>query len=156
MKPASLHLLKNELSAMPQKELVQFCLRLARYKVENKELLSYLIFEAADETAYVNSVKNEIVLAFSEINTNHSYYVRKSIRKILRNMNKYVRFCGSKQAEAELRLSFCRIMKDSGLLLPGVTSLNNIYAGQLSKVRSVLPVLHEDLRHDYLEEIRAL
>lgn len=156
MKPASVTLIRQELSCLPQKELVQICLRLARYKNENKELLSYLLFEAGDEAEFLRSVKYEITLSFSEINPASSFYIRKSIRKILRTVNKFIRFSGSKQFEVELRLFFCRTMKNSGLMLPEVTSIVNLYGGQLEKVRKLLPLLHEDLRHDYQDELKLL
>ncbi|KAF5074002.1 hypothetical protein DSECCO2_186030 [anaerobic digester metagenome] len=156
MKPAAVTLIRQELSCLPQKELVQICLRLARYKNENKELLSYLLFEAGDEAEFLRSVKYEITLAFSEINPASSFYIRKSIRKILRTVNKFIRFSGSKQFEVELRLFFCRTMKNSGLMLPEVTSIVNLYGGQLEKVRKLLPLLHEDLRHDYQDELKLL
>lgn len=156
MKPAAVTLIRQELSCLPQKELVQICLRLARYKNENKELLSYLLFEAGDEAEFLRSVKYEITLSFSEINPASSFYIRKSIRKILRTVNKFIRFSGSKQFEVELRLFFCRTMKNSGLMLPEVTSIVNLYGGQLEKVRKLLPLLHEDLRHDYQDELKLL
>ncbi len=156
MKPASVTLIRQELSCLPQKELVQICLRLARYKNENKELLSYLLFEAGDEAEFLRSVKYEITLSFSEINPASSFYIRKSIRKILRTVNKFIRFSGSKQFEVELRLFFCRTMKSTGMLLPEVTSIVNLYGGQLEKVRKLLPLLHEDLRHDYQDELKLL
>ncbi|MCO5262963.1 MAG: hypothetical protein M9901_08820 [Lentimicrobium sp.] len=156
MKPASVTLIRQELNRLPQKELVQICLRLARYRNENKELMSYLLFETGDEEGFLRSVKHEITQSFSEINTASSYYIRKSIRKILRTVNKYIRFSGSKQFEVEMRLFFCRTMKNTGLMLPEVTSIVNLYAGQLEKVRKLLPSLHEDLRHDYQEELKLL
>ncbi|HOP14485.1 MAG TPA: hypothetical protein PLH09_10960, partial [Lentimicrobium sp.] len=112
MKPASVTLIRQELNRLPQKELVQICLRLARYRNENKELMSYLLFETGDEEGFLRSVKHEITQSFSEINTASSYYIRKSIRKILRTVNKYIRFSGSKQFEVEMRLFFCRTMKN--------------------------------------------
>lgn len=156
MKPASVTLIKQELSRLPQKELLQICLRLARFRNENKELMSFLLFETGNEEDFLRSVKHEIAQSFSEINPSSSYYIRKSIRKILRTINKYIRFSGSKQFEVELRLFFCRTMKSAGMLLPEVTSIVNLYAGQLEKIRKLLPLLHEDLRHDYQEELKLL
>lgn len=156
MKPASVTLIKQELSRLPQKELLQICLRLARFRNENKELMSFLLFETGNEEDFLRSVKHEIAQSFSEINPSSSYYIRKSIRKILRTINKYIRFSGSKQFEVELRLFFCRTMKSTGMLLPEITSIVNLYAGQLEKIRKLLPLLHEDLRHDYQEELKLL
>jgi hypothetical protein len=60
MKAASINEIKQELQSLPPSRLNELCLRLARFKKDNKELLTYLLFEAADETAYIESVKKEI------------------------------------------------------------------------------------------------
>ena len=51
LKPASISQLKQVLRSHSPEELAEFCLRLARYKKENKELLTYLLFDADDEPA---------------------------------------------------------------------------------------------------------
>ena len=57
MKAASLSELKKELSSRPPQELLELCLRLTKFKKENKELLTYLLYEASNEPAFVKSVK---------------------------------------------------------------------------------------------------
>ena len=52
MKTASLKQVKEELFYKSDQELVELCLRLIRFKKDNKELLSYLLFEMDDEDAY--------------------------------------------------------------------------------------------------------
>ena len=44
MKAATLNELKHELSHLPAEELLDLCTRLARFKKENKELLTFLLF----------------------------------------------------------------------------------------------------------------
>ena len=60
MKAASVNDLKEELKSLPPARLVDVCVRLIKYKKENKELLNYLLFEAHDEQGYVEQVKKEI------------------------------------------------------------------------------------------------
>lgn len=156
MKPASLSLLKQELDNLPAKEVQELCLKLAKYKKENKELLSYLLFDAGDEAGYIKSVKDEIEAQFDEINTTHLYFVRKSVRKILRTINKYIRYSGQKQTEVELLLFFCDMLKDSDIPYQSVTSLNSLYDNQLRKIRKAVSALHEDLQYDYGREIERL
>ena len=48
MKAASISEIKTELKGLPPAQLTELCLRLARFKKENKELLTYLLFEAND------------------------------------------------------------------------------------------------------------
>jgi len=156
MKAASLAIIKHELSTLPQKELLKLCLRLARYKTENKELLTYLLFESGDEAGYIKSVKDDVALQFSEINITHLYFARKSIRKILKTINKFVRYSGSKQTEAELLIFFCTQLKSSGIHYQSVTSRSNLYKNQLLKFSKAISGLHEDLQHDYFEGLEDL
>ena len=65
MKTATLSELKTELTSLKSAELLALCMRLAKYKKENKELFTYLLFEANDEQGYVESIKNEIPEFFS-------------------------------------------------------------------------------------------
>jgi len=156
IKPATLALLKQELSTRSPKELAEICLRLARYKKENKELLSYLLYDAADEVLFVREVKLEMEQMFGEINKSHIYFVRKGIRKILRTTNKYIRFSAAKQTEAELLLSFCRLMNEASIEYTKVASLNNLFTNTLAKAAKAVSMLHPDLQFDYYQEIDAL
>ncbi len=155
MKAATIHEIKQELSSLKPAALVELCLRLGKFKKENKELLTYLLFEAHQEQAYVESVKKEIDELFAEINQSHVYFAKKSLRKIIRIINKYCRYSSSKQTEVELRLYFCTSLKKSGITLYN-TIISNIYQGQLKKVHAVLDTLHEDLQYDYRKELERL
>ena len=74
MKAATVKELKDELSKYSQKEILAICLRLSKFKKENKELLTYLLYESKNELAYIENVKNEIDIQFEQINRN-SYYL---------------------------------------------------------------------------------
>ena len=156
MKPASISTLRKELDLLPPKELAQLCMRLAKYSKENKELLSYLIFDAENEKGFIEGVKAQIKVQFEEINTSSMFYVRKSIRKILKITNKYVRYSGQKQTEVELLIFFCQTMKASGIKYQRITSLNNLYQNQVIKIKKSVATLHEDLQFDYQMEIEKL
>ena len=65
MKAASIAQLKKELVRLEHGELLDACLRLARFKKDNKELLTYLMFLQQDETAFANSLCAEIDEQFS-------------------------------------------------------------------------------------------
>ena len=92
MKTASIRELKEELSRHTGAEVISLCLRLARFKKENKELLTYLLFEAGNEEDFVAGIKSETTEAFKAINSSNIYLAKKSIRKILRTINKYIRY----------------------------------------------------------------
>lgn len=156
MRPTTIHDIKQELSTLKPAELISICLRLGRFKKENKELLHYLLFEAHDEDGYVRSVKDEIDELFSTINLSQLYFAKKTLRKIVRVINKFSRYSGNKQTDLELRIHFCRKLKDSGIPLRQNPVISNLYDGQLKKINTVLATLHEDLQHDYSREIEGL
>ena len=86
MKTATVKELKTELTDRSHQELIELCLRLSRFKKENKELLTYLLFESTNEEDYIISIKREIDEQFETINTASYYYIKKSIQKILRTI----------------------------------------------------------------------
>jgi hypothetical protein len=156
MKAASINEIKQELQSLPPSRLTELCLRLARFKKDNKELLTYLLFEAADETAYIDSVKKEIDLEFEGLPKPNLYLTKKSLRKVLRSTAKQIRYAGSAQAEVELLTYFLRKLDLSRIPYKDSPVLVNLYRQQLKKVRAVIASLHEDLQYDYLKGLEAL
>ena len=141
---------------MPAPEITELCLRLAKFKKENKELLTYLIFEAHDEQGFIQSIKKEVDEQFAEINKSNLYFVKKTLRKILRNINKHIRYTGSSQVTIELLIYFCRSIQGSGIPIQKNPIIANLYKGQVQKINKTLLSLHEDLQYDYTREIAAL
>ena len=66
MNPASIDDIKNELKQLPPKKVLELTLRLARFKKENKELLTYLLFESHDEAGYIKMLQADIEKVRSE------------------------------------------------------------------------------------------
>lgn len=156
MKPATVAQIKKELKFRSSEQLEALCLRLARFKKENKELLTYLLFEAEDEQAYVEQVKEHISEGFSAINTSSFYYVKKSIRKILRETKKYIRYSNSKETEVELLLFFCEVLRNFRPSITHSTTMMNLYHRQISLIEKGIEKLHEDLQYDYRQELEQL
>ena len=156
MKTATLRELKNELNHRSSSELLDLCLRLSRFKKENKELLTYLLFESSNEHAYIESVKREIEHEFNVINTKSYFYIRKSVRKILRNTKKYIRYSKNKETEVELLLYFCYELREMSPSMKGNLTLQNIFNRQIILIEKVISSLHEDLQYDYKLEIKTL
>jgi len=156
MKAATINELKQELLDTPPAKVTELCIRLARFKKENKELLTYLLFEAHDTAAYIESVKAEMDNQFAEMNKSNAYFVKKTLRKILRTTNKYSRYSGLAAVEIELLLYFCTRMKALVSYISSNTVLSNIYNNQLKKITKAIATLHEDLQYDYLREINKL
>lgn len=150
MKAATVHEIKQALMGNTAKELAELCLRLAKFKKENKELLTYLLFEANDEELYIREVQQEISSEMNQIDPGQNlYFAKKSIRKVLRIANKHIRYMGSKQAEVAILLHFCQCLKQSGIPFMKSTALDNLYQQQSKKIDKALSALHEDLQYDY-------
>ncbi|MEM8765065.1 MAG: hypothetical protein AAGD88_14700 [Bacteroidota bacterium] len=156
MKAATVAQLKKELQYRNPEELLELCLRLSKFKKENKELLTYLLFEAHNEEGYIQTVQAELDEMFSEINTNSYFYIKKSVRKILRTLRKYIRYSGKKETEVELLLYFCQKLQNFEPSIYRNTTLVNLYERQIASIQKKITLLHEDLQHDYtvlLEEL---
>lgn len=153
MRAAALKEIKTELEQQPQNVLLSLCLRLARFKKENKELLTYLLFEEGNESGYIESVKHEIDTAFLEVNTKNIYIAKKILRKILRSINRYNKYSGLKSTEASLLMYFCTKVNDCGININKSTALVNLYASQIKKIKAAIATMHEDLQYDFKREL---
>jgi len=156
MKTASLKQIKDEIKHRSPEDLMELVLRLSRFKKENKELLTYLLFEAHDEAVFIEGVKEEMDEDFSQINTASPFYVKKSLRKIIRKIRKYSRYSNHKETEVELLLYFARQLKDTEPSFLQYSNLLKIYEQQLTAIEKKLPKLHEDLQYDFRVELEDL
>ncbi|MDI9365224.1 MAG: hypothetical protein QM541_09755 [Flavobacterium sp.] len=156
MKAASIQEIKQALKHLNHKEVQDLCLRLAKYKKDNKELLDYLLFQAHNEDSYVQAIKNEIDELFEDINTSHIYFAKKTLRKILRVAAKHTKYSDVKQTEVEVLLHFCQRLKASGLAKEKNVVIHKLYLMQIKKVQKLIAALHEDLQYDYLKQLKGL
>jgi len=147
--------IKKEIQHLRTEQLAELCLRLARYKKENKELLAYILFEADNEAAFMEKVKAETGFMFSQLPV-RSYDAAKSIRKILRLLGKYTKFTGSKQVEIELLISFCNNYVHYVDRKTSYKPLRMILTRQMLKTRTLIGKLHEDLQADYIMEYNTM
>src|ERR1044072_9195707 len=115
MKAATVNELKKELVQLEPAQLTELCLRLARFKKANKELLTFLIYESHDLPAYIREVKKDMDAEFAGMNRANHYLTKTRLRKILRTTNKYIRYVGNKEAEAELLIWFLVNIKKSNI-----------------------------------------
>ncbi len=159
MQAAPIRDLKKELANLDPSKLTALCLRLASFKKENKELLSYLLFESENEARFIANIKSEIDDQFELLNLGRVYYVKKGLRKILRFLDKNIRYSKNKETETELRIYFCKKITEANIPVKRSKVLSNLYAGQLKKINAAISKLHEDLQYDYgfeLEKIASI
>lgn len=156
MKAASLPEIRKELKELNEEELRQLVLRLGRFKKENKELLTYLLFEADYEEGFRESVIENMDAMFAEINTRNYYYVKKSVRKIMRELRKFVRYSGNKETEVVLLLHFLKKLRKMKPSITRNTVLTGLYSRTHESVVKKINALHEDLQLDYKHELELL
>ncbi|MES2381103.1 MAG: hypothetical protein V4538_08685 [Bacteroidota bacterium] len=153
---ASLAEIKRELQTLDHAQLLEACLRLAKFKKDNKELLNYLLFELHDENKYIEKTKALMSELFTEINTRNIYFAKKSIRKILKIANKYGKYSVNPQTSLELLIHFCTEVKSLKINYRSSTALSNLYDAQLKKIHKIIGSLHEDLQYDYSQLVANL
>ncbi|MCW5520490.1 hypothetical protein J1N09_11605 [Aureitalea sp. L0-47] len=156
MKAATAAQIKKELKYRSSEELEQLCLRLSRFKKENKELLTYLLFEREDEAAYIHHIKEYIDERLLEINISSSYYIKKSLRRILRETKKFIRYSDVKETEVELLLFYCTRLLEFKPSIRNNRVMMNVFYRQVDLIKSKIKALHEDLQYDYKQELNSL
>lgn len=154
MNSASIEEIKKELQHLPPKKVLELTLRLARFKKENKELLTYLLFESHDEAGYIKVLQADIDEMFSAIDPSPVSKAKKEYRKILRIINRQIKYIGTKAAAVELLLHFTmKLRQQEQNLHP---KLQTIFQQQLTKAEKLLPFIEDDLQFDYRQKIDAL
>ncbi|MDB4710338.1 hypothetical protein OAF16_01265 [Flavobacteriales bacterium] len=156
MKTATIKEIKDELQHFSKEELLEFCLRLGKFKKENKELLTYLLFEASNEAYYVEGLKQTIDLQFEQVNTKTYYFIKKSVRKILREIKKHIRYSKNKETAVELLIYFCKKLASFNPSMNKSIALRNIYDRQMILINKTIKELDEDLQYDYRRELENL
>lgn len=152
MKAASIAVLKKSLVKLEQGELLDACLRLARFKKDNKELLTYLLFLSDDEPAYASLLCDGIDEQFTLTPNAH----KKTLRKLIRWMDKCLRYSGDKDTEIKVRIYFCQSLLASDTPFRKHRVMTNMYLGQLKKIRKAIETFHEDIQYDWNLQLKGL
>lgn len=156
MKAATLHQIKKELETSSPKRIMDLALRLIKFKTENKELISYLLFDEDDLAGYIADLRDEVSVMFDEIHPFPPYQTKRGVRKVLKFISRYSKYTNAKETESELLLHFCGLMRQNGMIRSSNKVISGIYYKQLEKVEKMLPVLHEELQYDYKQKIEYL
>lgn len=156
MQSATISSLKKELQNVPQEALVELCLRMAKYKKENKELFHYLLFENTHEQHYIDTIKEMLETEFEKVNISNLFFAKKGIRRILRLANKHIHYSGLAETEIQVLIHFCKQMKILKIDFTTSAAMQNLYNNQLKKIRKSINTLHEDLQYDYEKEMESI
>ena len=152
MKAATISQLKKELVKLEHEDLLDVCVRLAKFKVESKELLTYLLTKADDEIGYANELCDEI----DEQLYTPGRIPKKSLRKVIRWMDKCLRFSGDKETELHVRVHFCLRIKEKRITFGGCRVSENMVANQFKKIDKLLDRVHPDLQFDIKQQLSGL
>lgn len=153
MKSATIAELKKELENFPPSRVAELTLRLARFKKENKELLTFLLYESHDIPGFIKQVKEEMDDEFLKMNRDTLYLAKKSLRKVLRSVAKYCRYIGTKEAEVELLIHFINNIHKTNIPFRDGAVINNLYENQVKKITKLIADLDEDLQYDWKREL---
>ena len=156
MKAASVKELKSAIENLPPAELLELCLRLIKSKKENKELATYILFDETNEAGYIENVKSSLVLLFDDVNKTNPFFAKKTLRKIVRVANRYIRYSKDATTEVEVLLFVADSMRCLKLDMKKSTALHNIYTGLIKKIKKGVESLHDDLQYDYQKQIKLL
>ena len=152
MKAATISQLKKELVKLDHDELLDVCVRLAKFKVESKELLTYLLMKADDEIGYAEELCDEIDEYLNASGMIH----KKALRKVVRWMEKSLRFSGDKETELQVRIHFCQRIKEKRISFGGCRVSENMHATQLKKIDKAIKKVHPDLQFDFNQQLAGL
>ncbi len=148
--------LQKELAKYPTKQVFEICIKLAKFKKENKDYLSYLLFGSADEQNYIQESKLKIDDVFSTVSRKSAYTTKKGLQKVVRHLSKLIKNSKSKQTELELRIYFCNKIKSARINLDSSKVISNLYYREIDKIKLVHSKLHEDLQFDYVKDLEKL
>ncbi len=148
MESPKLATLKKELNFLEAPELKELCLRLAKHKTENKELLHFLLFYGDKKDLYVEDVKNILTSGFDDLHPS-VYTATKQIRKVLRLANKHIKFIATKHLEAEIVSSFCEDFIKHTIATTHQKATIGILFNQLKRLQRIIAKLDDDLQFDY-------
>lgn len=156
MKPASIKEIKEEAQTLTPVALLDITMRLGRFKKENKELLTYLLFYKQDEEKYVAEIKESLHVMFTEVNVKAAYITKKNLRKILRTTNRFIKYTSEKTSEIELMIFFIEEFNSLGINLAKNAALQKMHTSIMTRIEKGVLSLHEDLQYDYNKHFRQL
>lgn len=156
MPTTSLSDIKKEIKHLNSNELNELCLRLGRFKNENKALITYELFYKGDEISFIEDIKEELLEYLAVINTDSYFYMKKTIRKVLKQIRLFARLSREKTTELELLIFFCEELNKLEPSIHKNKLLSNLYRRQVISIEKKLTGVHEDLQFDYMQQLQPL
>jgi hypothetical protein len=156
LKPASIKEIKEEVQALSPAALTDIIMRLGRFKKENKELLTYLLLYKQDEEKYIAEIKESLHIMFTEVNVKSAYITKKNLRKILRTLNRFIKYSPENATEIELLLFFVEEFNGLEINIAKNVTLQKLHDSLMTRIEKGIRSLHEDLQYDYNKAFKKL
>ena len=156
MVAASTKIIKETLDNKNNTELKELVNKLIKFKKENKELASYILFYENEEHEFVADAKTAIQTQFEEVNTKTVFYAKKGLRKMLRIAAKFCKYSSEKTTTVDLGIFTASLLMTLPIHLKTSTLIKNMYSSNLKKINTTLQTLHEDIQFDYNQQIKSL
>ena len=146
---------KKELHQLSKTELEAICLRFARFKKENKELLEFVLFHQGNPQAYADALKKDLEEVFKSL-SGANYTDAKKLRKITKALNKHAKYMQNPTLEVDLWIWFCLTYCDSMAAKSTAQVIRNFFVKAVLKVEKMQSKLHEDLAFDVAQELEKI
>lgn len=155
MKTHGIAEIKKTIKNISHAELSEICLKLARFKKDNKEYVHFLLYEASNPLEYAEQVMESLHDPLTNLNRHPSLKV-KELRKHLRVLSRHIRYTSSLEVEITLLIWFLEMMVAHAGVRQSNKALYTLFIRQLEKIRKAFPKLHEDLQFDYAQPYQKL
>lgn len=153
MQVATIEEIRTALFDLNPRQLQKLCLRMTKFKLENKELLTYLLFHEENEDEYRQMILDHLTYEFHKANFDYVYFAKRSLWRIVKYLEKAINITSSKETEVDLRIFFIHLMKKHKLQIYQSEAIYNVLTKQIRLIHEAIEKLHEDLQHDYREEL---
>ncbi len=154
MKAASIKQLRTEIGNLPPHKLAALTERLIKYKKDNKELASYIIFYEEDEAGFADDVETALEEQFGLINFKTAFFAKKGLRKMIRIANKFLRYTPNKSTQARIIMDVLSRLALIPASLKKNTQIKNMQVSLLKKLDDILLQVHQDERHDFEKQLK--
>jgi hypothetical protein len=90
------------------------------------------------------------------MNTTHPYFIKKTLRKLIRRARSYARYAGDPAIEAELFCTLLEVFNEYHIHDHPSEILRKIYNDIYLRLGKIIAKLHEDLQYDFERRLVGL
>ncbi|MFM7709422.1 MAG: hypothetical protein ACKO5C_00765 [Ferruginibacter sp.] len=148
--------LRKRTADLQTSELIQLLSRLMRFKRENKELVAYELFVRDQPEVWFSEIRESFNSELETMNTSHPYFMKKTMRKLIRRAKTYARYAGDPAIESELFCGLLEVFNEHHLHVHPSDIVRKIYYDTFTRLEKNISKLHEDLQYDFERRLADL